>query len=156
MRTLGDAERFLQRTGKPVVVKPNSGTGGGNGVTTGITDAAEKVTYLPAVAADGSWKAKLAPGTYHAPKATLAVTEARRLYPTVVVLESLAVRQMPPLDDPTLDLLTMLCVRLEELPLVLAVAARTGADELRPPLARLASERAVRRLALARGPGDRG
>ncbi len=53
------------------------------------------------------------------------------------------------LDDPTLDLLTMLCVRLEELPLVLAVAARTDADDLRPPLARLASERAVRRLALA-------
>jgi DNA-binding SARP family transcriptional activator/DNA-binding GntR family transcriptional regulator len=30
--------------------------------------------------------------------APLAVSEARRLYPTVVVLESLAVRQMPPLD----------------------------------------------------------
>ena len=32
---------------------------------------------------------------------------------------------------------------------MLAVAARTGTDELRPPLARLASERAVRRLTLA-------
>ena len=53
------------------------------------------------------------------------------------------------LDEPTLDVLTMLCLRLEELPLVLAVAARTGTDELRPPLARLASERAVRRLTLA-------
>jgi DNA-binding CsgD family transcriptional regulator len=53
------------------------------------------------------------------------------------------------LDDPTLDLLTMLCVRLEELPVVLAVAARTGTDDLRPPLARLASERSVRRLELA-------
>ena len=53
------------------------------------------------------------------------------------------------LDEPTLDVLTMLCVRLEELPLVLAVAARTGAEELRPPLARLAAEGAVRRLPLA-------
>jgi len=53
------------------------------------------------------------------------------------------------LDDPTLDLLTMLCLRLEELPLVLAIAARTDADDLRPALARLAAERTVRRLALA-------
>jgi D-alanine-D-alanine ligase-like ATP-grasp enzyme len=36
MRNLADAERFLESKGKPVVVKPNSGTGGGNGVTTGI------------------------------------------------------------------------------------------------------------------------
>src|SRR5262249_22065905 len=34
---LAEAERFLARTGAPIVVKPNSGTGGGNGVTTGIT-----------------------------------------------------------------------------------------------------------------------
>ena len=53
------------------------------------------------------------------------------------------------LDDPTIDLLTMLCLRLGELPLVLGVAARTGADDLRPPLARLATEGTVRRLALA-------
>ena len=53
------------------------------------------------------------------------------------------------LDDPTIDLLTMLCLRLHELPLVLGVAARTGADDLRPPLARLASEGTVRRLVLA-------
>ena len=37
--------------------------------------------------------------------APLAVSEARRLYPTVVVLESLAVRQMPPLDGAALDAL---------------------------------------------------
>jgi DNA-binding GntR family transcriptional regulator len=37
--------------------------------------------------------------------APLAVAEARRLYPTVVVLESLAVRQMPPLDGAALDAL---------------------------------------------------
>jgi D-alanine-D-alanine ligase-like ATP-grasp enzyme len=40
MRTLSEAERFLARLGKPVVVKPNSGTGGGSGVTTGITGLA--------------------------------------------------------------------------------------------------------------------
>ncbi len=44
--------------------------------------------------ADGSFRA-----------APLAVAEARRLYPTVVVLESLAVRQMPPLDGTALDAL---------------------------------------------------
>ena len=37
--------------------------------------------------------------------APLAVSEARRLFPTVVVLESLAVRQMPPLDGAALDAL---------------------------------------------------
>jgi DNA-binding GntR family transcriptional regulator len=37
--------------------------------------------------------------------APLAVSEARRLYPTVVVLESLAVRQMPPLEGAALDAL---------------------------------------------------
>jgi DNA-binding GntR family transcriptional regulator len=35
--------------------------------------------------------------------APIAVSEARRLFPTVVVLESLAVRQMPPLDEAALD-----------------------------------------------------
>lgn len=34
---LASAEAFLQETGRPIVVKPNSGTGGGRGVTTGIT-----------------------------------------------------------------------------------------------------------------------
>ena len=56
---------------------------------------------LPSVLA---WAAELAAVDVEA-EATLAVTEARRLYPTVVVLESLAVRQMPPLDGPTLDAL---------------------------------------------------
>ena len=37
--------------------------------------------------------------------APLAVTEARRLYPSVVVLESLAVRQSPPFDRAALDAL---------------------------------------------------
>jgi D-alanine-D-alanine ligase-like ATP-grasp enzyme len=40
MRNLAEAENFLKRIGKPVVVKPNSGTGGGNGVTTGISNIA--------------------------------------------------------------------------------------------------------------------
>jgi DNA-binding GntR family transcriptional regulator len=42
-------------------------------------------------------------GRYRA--APLAVSEARRLFPTVVVLESLAVRQMPPLEGAVLDAL---------------------------------------------------
>jgi D-alanine-D-alanine ligase-like ATP-grasp enzyme len=37
--SLGKAEAFLAERGRPVVVKPNSGTGGGRGVTTGITTA---------------------------------------------------------------------------------------------------------------------
>ena len=45
----------------------------------------------------------LADGTYRA--APLAVSEARRLYPSVVVLESLAVQTMPPLEAPALDAL---------------------------------------------------
>ena len=36
---LKPAHRLMVETGKPVVVKPVSGTGGGQGVTTGITDA---------------------------------------------------------------------------------------------------------------------
>jgi cyanophycin synthetase len=39
IETLGKAEAFRQKLGSPVVVKPVSGTGGGNGVTTGINDA---------------------------------------------------------------------------------------------------------------------
>lgn len=34
---LGEAEAFLERLDRPVVVKPLAGTGGGRGVTTGIT-----------------------------------------------------------------------------------------------------------------------
>lgn len=37
---LDKAEAFLVETGRPIVVKPNSGTGGGRGVTTGITSPA--------------------------------------------------------------------------------------------------------------------
>ena len=36
---LEPAHRLMAETGKPVVVKPVSGTGGGQGVTTGVTDA---------------------------------------------------------------------------------------------------------------------
>jgi D-alanine-D-alanine ligase-like ATP-grasp enzyme len=36
-----EAERFLARASNPVVVKPNSGTGAGNGVTTGIRSRAQ-------------------------------------------------------------------------------------------------------------------
>ncbi len=53
------------------------------------------------------------------------------------------------LDDPTLDLLALLSTRVEDLPLLLAVAARTGGAELGPALARLASDPAVTRLELA-------
>ena len=35
---LAPAERFLEEASGPIVVKPESGTGGGRGVTTGITD----------------------------------------------------------------------------------------------------------------------
>ncbi len=35
--SLAAAEAFLAESGRPLVVKPNSGTGGGRGVTTGIT-----------------------------------------------------------------------------------------------------------------------
>ena len=35
---MGKALSFLAEAGRPLVVKPNSGTGGGRGVTTGITD----------------------------------------------------------------------------------------------------------------------
>jgi AAA ATPase domain len=52
------------------------------------------------------------------------------------------------LDDQTLDLLAMLCPRLEALPLVLVAAARTGEADLTPSLARLAADPAVRRLRL--------
>src|SRR4051794_636534 len=38
---LGEAERFLHSLNGPAVVKPNSGTGGGNGVTTGITSVGD-------------------------------------------------------------------------------------------------------------------
>lgn len=37
---LGPARRFLEATAGPIVVKPESGTGGGRGVTTGINDVA--------------------------------------------------------------------------------------------------------------------
>jgi ATP/maltotriose-dependent transcriptional regulator MalT len=53
------------------------------------------------------------------------------------------------LDDPTLDLLALLSTRVEDLPLLLAVAARTGPGELGPALARLASGPEVMRLQLA-------
>lgn len=53
------------------------------------------------------------------------------------------------LDDPTLDLLALLSTRVEDLPLLLAVAARTGGAELGPALARLASAPEVTRLQLA-------
>jgi tetratricopeptide (TPR) repeat protein len=53
------------------------------------------------------------------------------------------------LDDQTLDLLAMVCSRLDTLPLVLVAAARTGEAELTPSLARLAADAAVRRLRLA-------
>ena len=52
------------------------------------------------------------------------------------------------LDDHTLDLLAMLCPRLDALPLVVVVAARTGEAELTPALARVAADPAVRRLRL--------
>jgi DNA-binding SARP family transcriptional activator len=60
---------------------------------------------LPSVLA---WAAELAGQSVqrdHELDAPLHVSEARRLYPTVVVLESLAVRQMPPLDGPALEAL---------------------------------------------------
>jgi cyanophycin synthetase len=38
---IAEAERFLSRASCPVVVKPNSGTGAGNGVTTGIRSRAQ-------------------------------------------------------------------------------------------------------------------
>ena len=53
------------------------------------------------------------------------------------------------LDDPTLDMLAMLSARLDELPVVLAVAARTGGAELGPSLGRLAADPAVIHLPLA-------
>jgi cyanophycin synthetase len=37
MRSFSKAEAFLERHGGPLVVKPTSGSGGGRGVTTGIT-----------------------------------------------------------------------------------------------------------------------
>jgi len=37
LRNPSEGLRFLERAGGPVVIKPNGGTGGGNGVTTGIT-----------------------------------------------------------------------------------------------------------------------
>ena len=37
--SLGPAHRLMAEIGRPLVVKPVSGTGGGQGVTTGITDA---------------------------------------------------------------------------------------------------------------------
>jgi cyanophycin synthetase len=40
LRDIERAEKFLTRLGRPIVVKPASGTGGGRGVTTGITTRA--------------------------------------------------------------------------------------------------------------------
>lgn len=81
-----------------------------------------------------------------------------RLLGLVAVVEELCDEQGPLilaaddahwLDDPTLDLLGLLASRVADLPLLLAVAARTGPGELGPALARLASEPQVTRLPLA-------
>src|SRR5262249_30223520 len=81
-----------------------------------------------------------------------------RLLGLVAVVEELCDQQGPMilaaddahwLDDPTLDLLGLLATRVDDLPLLLAVAARTGSGELGPALARLASEPEVTPLQLA-------
>lgn len=88
----------------------------------GVTTAAATAT-LTALERDGLVE-RVADGAYRA--APLAVTEARRLYPSVVVLESLAVRQSPPFDRAALDALRAANARM-----------RFGADD---PAAAIAAD----------------
>jgi DNA-binding SARP family transcriptional activator/DNA-binding GntR family transcriptional regulator len=61
--------------------------------------------------------------------APLAVVEARRLYPSVVVMESLAVRQSPPFDRSALDAMTAANDRLRAAGANADAAAAIAADD---------------------------
>jgi Transcriptional regulators len=61
--------------------------------------------------------------------APLAVVEARRLYPSVVVMESLAVRQSPPFDRSALDAMTAANDRLRAAAANADAAAAIAADD---------------------------